>query len=77
MAQGSTAALAGTMLLGVDMIALEEPMQSYDCWEMPERCAYLTSGTFIVVHSNLLERAPAVVELLGGYHYTAGAQPTL
>jgi len=48
----------------LDLIALEEPPYSKNCWDSHKGCAYPISQIRIVVHPSLIERAPEVMQFL-------------
>ena len=48
----------------LELIALEEPPYSVNCWNSDKGCAYPVSQIRIVVHPSLIERAPDVILFL-------------
>ncbi len=48
----------------LDLIALEEPPYSKNCWDSNKGCAYPISQIRIVVHPSLIELAPDVMLFL-------------
>jgi len=62
---------APTWLLGMyDMTLLEEPPFDPELWEQDRGCAYQAVRCTIMAHPSLLERAPALVEVLQKYQTT-------
>ena len=50
--------------LVLDLVRLEEPPYTADCWATTKACAYEDSDVRIAVHPSMLERAPEVVAML-------------
>ena len=48
----------------LDLVRLEEPAYSDECWRITKACAYEDATILIGVNSSLPERAPGVVEFL-------------
>ena len=48
----------------LDLVQLEEPAYSDECWSTNKTCAYEDVTILIAVHPDLLETAPDVVEML-------------
>ncbi len=48
----------------LDLIVLEEPPYSDNCWKSEKGCAYPISRVRIVVHPSLIELAPDVMQFL-------------
>ena len=55
-------------------LILEEPAYSDACWEADNGCAYPTAQVIVVVRSELVEKAPDVVEFLKKWDFNAGNQ---
>ena len=51
----------------LDLIQLKEPAYSRECWSTTKACAYEPSTITIAVRSDLIRRAPDVVEMLRSY----------
>ena len=51
----------------LDLIQLKEPEHSRECWSTTKACAYEPSTITIAVRSDLIRRAPDVVEMLRSY----------
>ena len=58
----------------LDLYRLEEPEWTQECWDADKGCAYPASEVRIAVASELLERAPDVVEFLRAWDYHAAEQ---
>lgn len=54
-----------------DMTRLEEPPFNEEAWETDKGCAYPTTRVHILVNSELIKKAPDVVEFLKKYETTA------
>ena len=50
--------------LVLDLVRLEEPPYTEECWATTKACAYVDSDIRIAVHPSMLERAPEVVDML-------------
>jgi glycine betaine/proline transport system substrate-binding protein len=57
--------------LTLDLIPLEEPAYSDDCWATTKACAYDDTTLLIVVRPQVLERAPDVAAMLRQWRLTA------
>ena len=53
----------------LDLVQLEEPAYSEECWSTTKACAYEDSTIVIAVHPDLLEAAPDVVEMLRAWGF--------
>ena len=51
----------------LDLIQLKEPAYSRECWSTTKACAYEPSTITIAVRSDLIRRAPDIVEMLRSY----------
>ena len=56
----------------LDLVRLEEPAYSEECWSTTKACAYEDSTIVIAVHPDLLEAAPDVVEMLRAWGFRIG-----
>ncbi len=56
-----------TSALFLDLVRLEEPEYSDECWAGDKACAYEDATISIAVNSGLPARAPDVVEMLGAW----------
>ena len=50
--------------LFLDLVRLEEPAYSDECWATNKACAYEDATILVAVHPDLLEAAPDVIEML-------------
>ena len=48
----------------LDLVRLEEPEYTEECWSTTKACGYGLATIFIAVHESLIDRAPDVVEML-------------
>lgn len=53
----------------LDLVRLEEPAYSDECWFTTKACAYEDATILIAVHPDLLTRAPDVVEMLRNWEF--------
>jgi len=53
----------------LDLVRLEEPAYSDECWSTTKACAYEDATIVIAVHPDLMEAAPDVVEMLGAWGF--------
>ena len=51
-------------VVGLDVVVLEEPAYSDECWFTTKACAYEPATVLIAVHPDLLAAAPDVIEFL-------------
>ena len=51
-------------VVGLDLVTLEEPPYSDECWFTTKACAYEPATILIAVHPDLLTQAPDVIEFL-------------
>ena len=58
----------------LDLYRLEEPEWTQECWDSDKGCAYPASEVRIAVNSELVGRAPDVVEFLRAWDYSATEQ---
>ena len=55
--------------LVLDLVRLEEPLYSDECWFTTKACAYEDATILIAVHPDILTRAPDVVEMLRAWDF--------
>ena len=60
-----------TLALLLDLVRLEEPAHSDECWRTTKACAYEEATILIGVNSSLPEQAPQVVEFLKQWDFNA------
>ena len=53
----------------LDLVRLEEPAYSDDCWSADKACAYQDADILIAVHPDLVDGAPDVVEMLTAWDF--------
>lgn len=58
----------------LDLYRLEEPEWTAECWESGKACAYPASAVRIAVASELVDRAPDVIEFLRAWDFKANEQ---
>lgn len=58
----------------LDLYRLEEPEWTQECWDSGKACAYPASAVRIAVASELVDRAPDVVEFLRAWDFKASEQ---
>ena len=56
----------------LDLVRLEEPAYSDECWSTTKACAYEDATIVIAVHPDLKEAAPDVIEMLGAWGFRIG-----
>ena len=54
----------------LDLVRLDEPAYSDECWETTKACGYEDAEIIIAVHPDLPGRAPEVVEMLRNWEFT-------
>ena len=54
----------------LDLVRLEEPEYSDECWQTTRACAYEDATVIVGVHSSLPDRAPDVVEFLRHWDFS-------
>ena len=52
----------------LDLVRLEEPPYTEECWATTKACAYNEADIRIAVHPSMLERAPEVVDMLRNFN---------
>ena len=57
------------MALRLDLVRLEEPAYSDECWATTKACAYPGSTVLIAVNPDLIEAAPDVIEMLRAWDF--------
>ena len=60
----------GEPALLLDLVRLEEPAYSDECWETTKACAYEDATILIGAHSGLPDQAPDVAEFLRSWDFT-------
>lgn len=58
----------------LDLYRLEEPEWTQECWDGDKGCAYPASEVRIAVNTELVDRAPDVIEFLRAWDYSANEQ---
>ena len=53
----------------LDLVKLEEPAYSDECWSADKACAYEDADILIAVHPDLVDGAPDVVEMLTAWDF--------
>ena len=61
----------------LDLVRLEEPAYSDECWFTTKTCAYEDATILIAVHPELLTRAPEVVTMLRAWDFNLGVYKTV
>ena len=61
----------------LDLVRLEEPPYSDECWFTTKACAYEDATILIAVHPDLLARAPAVVDMLRAWDFNISVYKTV
>ena len=56
----------------LDLVRLEEPAYSDECWETNKACEYPSAEVLVAVHPDLIEGAPDVVEVLSAWDFNVG-----
>ena len=55
--------------LVLDLVRLEEPAYSDECWDANKACAYQDASILVAVHPDLIEGAPDIVEMLRAWGF--------
>ena len=55
-----------------DLVRLEEPPYSDECWQKDMACAFENTTFLIGVHPSIPQRAPDIMEFLDGWDFTTG-----
>ena len=53
----------------LDLVRLEEPAFSAECWETTKACAYEDATILIAMNTELKDRAPEVIDMLGNWGF--------
>ena len=56
--------------LKLDLVRLEEPPYTEECWDTTKACAFDDSLVLVAVHNSLLPRAPDVIQMLQNWEFT-------
>ena len=56
--------------LKLDLVRLEEPPYSEECWDADKACAFAESLVLVAVHKSLLPRAPDVIGMLQNWEFS-------
>lgn len=60
----------GDPALKLDLVRLEEPPYTKECWDNDKGCAFAESLVLVAVHKSLLPRAPEVIGMLQNWEFT-------
>ena len=60
----------GDPALKLDLVTLEEPAYTKECWDLDKACAFDNSLVLVAVHKDLLPRAPEVIGFLQEWEFT-------
>ncbi len=60
----------GDPALKLDLVRLEEPEYTKECWDTDKGCAFAESLVLVAVHQSLLPRAPDVIAMLQNWEFT-------
>ena len=60
----------GDPALKLDLVRLEEPAYTEECWDADKACAFDESLVLVAVHNSLLPRAPGVIGFLQNWEFT-------
>ena len=60
----------GDPALKLDLVRLEEPPYTEECWDSDKGCAFAESLVLVAVHKSLLPRAPEVIGMLQNWEFT-------
>ena len=60
----------GDPALKLDLVRLEEPSYTKECWDADKACAFDTSLVLVAVHKSLLPRAPDVIGFLQNWEFS-------
>ena len=60
----------GDPALKLDLVRLEEPAYTKECWDADKACAFDESLVLVAVHNSLLPRAPGVIGFLQNWEFT-------
>ena len=54
----------------LDLVRLEEPPYTKECWDADKACAFADSLVLVAVHESLLPKAPDVIGMLQNWEFT-------
>ena len=60
----------GDPALKLDLVRLEEPAYTKECWDSDQGCAFAESLVLVAVNQSLLPRAPDVIAMLQKWEFT-------
>ena len=60
----------GDPALKLDLVRLEEPPYTEECWDADKACAFAESLVLVAVHKSLLPRAPEVIGMLQNWEFS-------
>ncbi len=60
----------GDPALKLDLVRLEEPPYTKECWDSDKACAFAESLVLVAVHKSMLPRAPDVIAMLQNWEFT-------
>ena len=60
----------GDPALKLDLVRLEEPAYSEECWDADKACAFAESLVLVAVNKTLLPRAPDVIAMLQNWEFS-------
>ena len=60
----------GDPALKLDLVRLQEPAYTQECWDSDKACAFDNSLVLVAVHKDLLPRAPEVIGFLQQWEFT-------
>ena len=63
--------------LKLDLVRLEEPPYTKECWDSDKACAFDTSLVLVAVHKSLLPRAPEVIGFLQNWEFSIDLYKTI
>ena len=63
--------------LKLDLVRLEEPPYTKECWDADKACAFDTSLVLVAVHKSLLPRAPDVIGFLQNWEFSIDLYKTI
>ena len=60
----------GDPAFNLDLVRLEEPPYTKECWDTNKACGFADSLVLVAVHKSLLPRAPDVIAMLQNWEFT-------
>ena len=60
----------GDPAFNLDLVRLEEPPYTKECWDTDKACSFADSLVLVAVHKSLLPRAPEVIGMLQNWEFT-------